>query len=150
MQSDLKACGINSKGSPLEPGPYFGFIENPGNASKWDITEPGWAPDWLGNDGRSNVVPLFQTNCVNPTTYYGCYSSPIVDKDIKQALTAPNEAVAAPLWAEAGEQVMKDAAIVPFTTQHVVLLFASTKLHNLIYSLIAEQYNVTQLWVSHQ
>jgi peptide/nickel transport system substrate-binding protein len=148
VQSDLKACGITSKGSPQEQGPYYAFIENPGNASKWDITEAGWVPDWLGNNGRANVVPLFQTNCVNPTTNYGCYSSTTTDNDIKSALTAPNEAAAAPLWAKAGEQVMKDAVIVPFTTQDVVL-YASSKLHNLIYSPIAEQYNPTQLWVSH-
>ena len=109
---------------------------------------PGWVPDWLGNNGRANVVPLFQTNCVNPTTNYGCYSSPTTDSDIKQALTAPSESAAAPLWAKAGQQVMKDAAIVPFTTQDVVL-FASSKVHNLIYSPIAEQCNPTQLWLSH-
>jgi peptide/nickel transport system substrate-binding protein len=148
VQSSLKACGITSKGSPQEQGPYYAFIENPGNASKWDITEAGWVPDWLGNNGRANVVPLFQTNCVNPTTNYGCYSSKTTDSLIDQALKAPNESAAAPLWAKAGEQVMKDAAIVPFTTQDVVL-FASSKLHNLIYSPLAEQFNPTQLWLSH-
>ncbi len=43
---------------------------------------------------------------------------------------------------------MKDAAIVPFTTQDVVL-FASKKVHNLIYNPLAEQWNPTQLWLSH-
>jgi hypothetical protein len=35
------------------------------------------------------------------------------------------------------------------TTQDVVL-FAGSKVHHLIYSPIAEQWNPTQLWVSHQ
>jgi len=148
VQSDLKACGITSKGNPLEQGPYYAFIEDPGNAAKWGITEAGWVPDWLGNDGRANVVPLFQTNCVNPTTNYGCYSSTTTDNDIKQALTATTESAAAPLWAKAGEQVMKDAVIVPMTTQDVVL-YVNPKVHNLIYSPIAEQWNPTQLWLSH-
>ena len=147
VQASLKACAITSKGSPQEPGPYFGIIENPGNASEWDISEAGWAPDWPGNDGRANVVPLFQTSCVNPTSNFGCYSSPVTDSDIKQALTAPSESAAAPLWAKAGEQAMKDAVIVPFTTPDVVL-YAGPRVHNLIYSPIAEQYNPTQLWVS--
>jgi len=149
VQSDLKACGITVKGSPQQQGPYYAFIENAPNSAKanqWDITEPGWVPDWAGNNGRSNVVPLFQTNCVNPTTNEGCYSNPTTDSLIKQALSAPNEAAAAPLWAKAGQQVLKDAAIVPFTTQDVVL-FAGTHVHNLIYNPLAEQYNVTQLWV---
>jgi peptide/nickel transport system substrate-binding protein len=151
VQSDLKACGITVKGSPQEQGPYYAFLNNPLNGKKpgtWDISEPGWVPDWLGNNGRANVVPLFQTNCTNPTTNQGCYSSPVTDNYIKQALAAPSESAAAPLWAKAGEQVMKDAAIVPMTSQDVVL-FAGSKVHNLIYSPIAEQWNVTQLWVSH-
>jgi len=149
VQSDLKACGITVKGSPQQQGPYYAFIENAPNSAKanqWDITEPGWVPDWAGNNARSNVVPLFQTNCTNPTTNEGCYSNATTDNLIKQALAAPNEAAAAPLWAKAGQQVMKDAAIVPFTTQDVVL-FAGTHVHNLIYNPLAEQYNVTQLWV---
>jgi peptide/nickel transport system substrate-binding protein len=149
VQSDLKSCGITVKGSPQQQGPYYAFVENAANSAKanqWDISEPGWVPDWLGNNGRSNVVPLFQTNCVNPTTNEGCYSDPTTDSLIKQALSAPNEAAAAPLWAKAGQQVMKDAAIVPFTTQDVVL-FAGTHVHNLIYNPLAELYNLTQLWV---
>ena len=150
VQSDLKACGITVKGSPQQQGPYYAFIENAANSAKadqWDITEPGWVPDWAGNNARSNVVPLFQTNCTNPTTNEGCYSNATTDNLIKQALAAPNEAAAAPLWAKAGQQVMKDAAIVPFTTQDVVLC-AGTHVHNLIYNPLAEQYNVTQLWLS--
>ena len=120
----------HEQGESLEQGPYYAFIENPANASKWDITEAGWVPDWLGNNGRANVVPLFQTNCLNPTTNYGCYSSKTTDNLIKQALAAPSESAAAPLWAKAGEQVMKDAVIVPFTTQDVVL-YAGPKVHDL-------------------
>jgi peptide/nickel transport system substrate-binding protein len=152
VQSDLKTCGITSVGNPQELGPYFAIVQNGPNSAKtnqWDISEVTWIPDWLGNDGRANVVPLFQTNCTNPTTNYGCYSSTTTDNDIKQALTAPSASAAVPLWTKAGEQVMKDAIIVPMTTQDVVL-FAGAKVHNLIYNPLAQSYNVTQLWVSHQ
>jgi peptide/nickel transport system substrate-binding protein len=152
VQSDLKTCGITSVGSVQEPGPYYAVVQNGPNSAKanqWDITETGWAPDWLGDNGRSTVVPLFQANCVNPTTNFGCYSSRVTDNYIRQALAAPTQAVAAPLWAKAGEQVMKDAAIVPMITQDAVL-FAGPKVHHLIYSPIAGQYNPTQLWVSRQ
>ena len=150
VQADLKACGITSKGVPMQQGPYYAFVENAPNSAKanqWDISEVGWVPDWLGNDGRANVVPLFQTNCANPTTNDGCYSSKITDGFISSALKAPNEATAAPFWAKAGQQVMKDAAIVPMTTQDVVL-FAGKRVHNLIYNPLAEQWNLTQMWLS--
>jgi peptide/nickel transport system substrate-binding protein len=150
VQADLKACGITSKGVPMQQGPYYAFVENAPNSAKanqWDISEVGWVPDWLGNDGRANIVPLFQTNCTVNTTNDGCFSNPTVDHDISKALQAPNEATAAPYWDQAGQEVMKNAAIVPLTTQDVVL-FAGKRLHNLIYSPIAEQWNPTQLWVS--
>ncbi|HEY3957694.1 MAG TPA: ABC transporter substrate-binding protein [Streptosporangiaceae bacterium] len=151
VQASLKACGITSKGVSQQQGPYYAFIENAPNSAKanqWDITEAGWVPDWLGpNNARSNIVPQFQSNCANPTTNEGCYSSKTTDSDITSALKAPDTAAAAPYWIKAGQQVMKDAAIVPLTTQNVVL-FASTKVHNLIYNPLAEQWNLTQLWLS--
>ena len=91
VQSDLKTCGITSVGSAQEQGPYYAVVQNGPNSAKanqWDITEAGWAPDWLGNNGRSTVVPLFQANCTNPTTNEGCYSSKTTDSLIKQALAA--------------------------------------------------------------
>jgi peptide/nickel transport system substrate-binding protein len=150
VQADLKACGITSKGVPMQQGPYYAFVENAPNSKKanqWDISEVGWVPDWLGNNGRANIVPLFQTNCVLNTTNDGCYHSTTTDNDINKALQSPNEATAAPYWDAAGQQVMKDAAIVPMTTQDVVL-FAGKRVHNLIYNPLAEQWNVTQMWLS--
>jgi len=150
VQSDLKACGITSHGAPQEEGPYYDFVEDAPNSAKanqWDISEPGWDPDWFGNNGRSNVVPMFQSNCINPTTNEGCYSDSKTDALINKALVAPDEAAAAPYWAEAGQQVMKDAAIVPLTTQDTVL-FAGPRVHGLIYNPLAAEYNVTQLWLS--
>jgi peptide/nickel transport system substrate-binding protein len=104
-------------------------------------------PDWEGNNGRANVVPQYETNCTNGTTNFGCYNNPVTDADIQAALQAPTEAAAAPEWARAGQQVMKDAAIVPFTTQDVVL-YAGKRVHNLIYSPLYEQYDITQLWLN--
>ena len=152
VQASLKACGITSKGASMEQGPYYAFVENAPNSAKanqWDISEVGWVPDWLGpNNARSNIVPLFQKNCTNPTTNNGCYNDPKTNADITAALKAPDTAAASPNWIKAGQQVMKDAAIVPMTTQNVVL-FAGTKVHNLVYNPLAEQWNLTQLWLSH-
>jgi peptide/nickel transport system substrate-binding protein len=151
VQASLKACGITSKGVPMEQGPYYAFMANAPNSAKanqWDISEVGWVPDWLGpQNARANIVPLFQTNCTNPTTNDGCYSDPKTDADINAALKAPTAAAASPYWVRAGQQVMKDAAIVPLTTQKVPLL-AGSKVHNLIYNPLAAQWNLTQLWVS--
>jgi peptide/nickel transport system substrate-binding protein len=152
VQASLKACGITSKGVSMEQGPYYAFVENAPNSAKanqWDISEVGWVPDWLGpNNARSNIVPLFQKNCTNPTTNDGCINDPKINADIASALKAPDTAAASPFWISAGQQVMKGAYIVPMTTQNVVL-FANPKVHNLVYNPLAEQWNLTQLWLSH-
>ena len=137
IQSSLKACGITSVGAPQEQGPYYAFIENAANANQWDISEAGWVPDWLGNNGRANVVPLFQTNCVNPTTNYGCYSNPTTDSDIKAALAAPSESAAAPVGQgrPAGHEGRGDRAA-HYPGRGAV---RRLRLHNLIYSPLAEQ-----------
>lgn len=150
VRSDLRACGITLRGVPQAQGPFYVFLSNGPNSKKagqWDIAEAGWGPDWFGNNGRPSVVPLYQSGCSNPTSNYGCYSDPVTDADIRNALTAPNNADAASYWAKAGQQVMRDAAIVPLTTPDTVL-FAGPRVHNLIYNPLAAQYDVTQLWLS--
>ena len=70
VQASLAACGIKVTGKVFNgSGAFYPFMEDPANAKadKWDIGEPGWVPDWYGNNGRASVQPLFGTNCVNPT-----------------------------------------------------------------------------------
>jgi len=116
IQASLKPCGVNLVGKP-EPGSSF-FVDlgnSPANnkAGTWDIGQPGWIPDWFGNNGRTIIAPLFQTRCVVNTNNYGCYNSPALNKLIVEAEAAPTLAQAAKLWHEADENVMSNAVIVP-------------------------------------
>jgi peptide/nickel transport system substrate-binding protein len=150
VQASLAACGIKVTGKVFNgSGAFYPFMEDPANAKagKWDIAEPGWVPDWYGNNGRASVQPLFGTNCVNPTTNMGCYSNPTVDSDIKKALSAPDEATAATFWHQADVQIMKDAAIVPFMNNNVPL-YHSSRVKNAIYMPGAQQFDPTQIWLS--
>ena len=54
----------------------------------WDMAQPGWFPDWFGNNGRTVIPPFFQTNCVLNTINYGCYNSPQLNSLINQAEAA--------------------------------------------------------------
>lgn len=100
IQASLKPCGVNLKGKP-EPGSSF-FVDL-GNApannkpGTWDLAQPGWIPDWFGNNGRTIIAPLFQTRCVLNTNNYGCFSSKALDGTINQAEAAPTTAQAAGL-----------------------------------------------------
>jgi peptide/nickel transport system substrate-binding protein len=120
IQASLVPCGIKLVGVP-EPGSSF-FVDL-GNApvnnkaGTWDVGQPGWIPDWFGNNGRTVMDPLFRTRCVVNTNNYGCYNSAALDKLITDAETAPNLAAATTLWHEADVNVMTNAVIVPLADE---------------------------------
>jgi peptide/nickel transport system substrate-binding protein len=149
ISADLKACGINVTGLPVQQGNYYAYVENPANAKarKWDITEAGWVPDWFGNNGRSTLQPLLTSPCTNPTTDYGCYRNPAVGRDISRALTAKGTAAAARYWHAADVQAMKDAVYVPITNLNTAL-YTSSRVKNAIYDYTYVQYDITQLWLN--
>ncbi|WP_248961782.1 ABC transporter substrate-binding protein [Sphaerisporangium perillae] len=147
--ADLKKCGITVKGLPVRQGDYYGaFLQAPSIAkdSKWDISAPGWVPDWYGNNGRSVSQPLFQTNCTPGTSNYGCYSNPEVDDLIKQALAEPDQAKSAALWHQVDQKVMADAVIVPFQNQNTPI-YHSKRVKNALYLPSFQLYDVTNLWL---
>ncbi|MFI6325847.1 ABC transporter substrate-binding protein [Nonomuraea sp. NPDC050556] len=147
--ADLKKCGITVKGLPVRQGDYYGaFLQNPSIAkdSKWDISAPGWVPDWYGNNGRSISQPLFQTNCTPGTSNFGCYSNPKVDDLIKQALAEPDQTKAAGLWHQVDEQVMADAVMVPLNNQNTPI-YKSKRVRNALYLPSFQLYDYTNIWL---
>jgi len=132
IQASLKKCNINLKGKP-EPGSSF-FVDlgnGPANSKpgQWDMGQPGWIPDWFGNNGRTVIQALFQgPNCVVNTVNYGCYNSPKVNGLINKAETATSVSQAGTFWHQADMQIMKDAAIVPLGSQNFPL-YASKRVH---------------------
>jgi len=132
IQASLAACGITLHSRPENGSSFFADLgDAPVNSkpNEWDLGQPSWYPDWYGNDGRSILQPLFQTNCVINTANVGCFSSKAVDSLITQALRAPAEAAAAPLWHQADMDVMKDAAIVPVLDAYIPQ-YASSRVHS--------------------
>jgi peptide/nickel transport system substrate-binding protein len=116
VADNLEEIGIELEFETYGQAEYYGsFLSDPakGKAGAWDIAEPGWTPDWFGNNGRTIIQPLFQTNCNASTTNYGCYSNPKVDGLIEEALQEAEPVRAEQLWHEVDVQVMKDVPIVP-------------------------------------
>ncbi|MBV9384283.1 MAG: ABC transporter substrate-binding protein [Streptosporangiaceae bacterium] len=122
IQASLATCGITLSGK-AEPG--SSFFTDLGNAPEnnksgaWDMGQPGWIPDWFGNNGRTIVQALFQgPNCVVNTVNYGCYDNPAVNSLIKQAEGATSLSAAGTAWQQADSTIMKDADIVPIMSQN--------------------------------
>jgi ABC-type transport system substrate-binding protein len=151
VQASLRKCGVTTKIVPVTQGDYYGkYLNDPAAAKRgvWDISEPGWVPDWFGNNGRAIIEPLFDGRTYGPnSTDFGDYNNPKVNALIDRALASSNQQAAATLWHQADLRTMRDAAIVPFQTQKVPL-FHSSRVHNAIYSPFSENYDVTNLWLS--
>jgi peptide/nickel transport system substrate-binding protein len=121
IQASLANCGITLQGKP-EPGSSFftdlGNAPENNKAGVWDMGQPGWIPDWFGNNGRTVIQALFQgPNCVINTVNYGCYESAKVNSLISQAESASSITAAGTAWQQADSAIMSDAAIVPIMNQ---------------------------------
>jgi len=135
IQASLALCGITLDGEG-EPGSSFftdlGNAPENNKAGTWDMGQPGWIPDWFGNNGRTVIQALFQgPNCVINTVNYGCYDSSAVNSLITQAEGASTLTAAAADWHSADVDIMKDAAMVPIMSQTFPLI-ASTRVRSVL------------------
>ena len=151
IQASLAQCGVTTKIVPVTQGDYYGkYLNNPAGSRRgvWDITEPGWVPDWFGNNGRAIIEPLFDGRTYGPNSVdYGDYNNPKVNALIDKALGTQDQQAAAGLWHQADLQIMRDAAIIPIETQKLPL-FHSSRVQHAIYSPFSENFDVTNLWLS--
>jgi ABC-type transport system substrate-binding protein len=159
VQADFKKCGVTVVGTPISTG-YYGSkgiglsasTPQAGDAElaqgAWDITEPGWVPDWYGpTNGRATLPDLFDGSLSFPGTDWGGYDDPKVDNLVTQAESSSNLQQADSLWHQADEQIMADAPFIPFMTQ-LTNLMRSTRVHNAIWSPFSASYDLDQIWVS--
>jgi peptide/nickel transport system substrate-binding protein len=156
IQASLKACNINLVSKP-EPGSSFfvdiGNAPSNNKAGTWDMAQPGWIPDWFGNNGRTIIQALFQgPNCVVNTVNYGCYDNSTVNSLITKAEVATSTTAAGNYWHQADEQIMKDAAIVPIQSQNFPL-YASSRVKQAgastaVFSPIIGDADITNVWLS--
>jgi len=151
VQADLAKCGVTVNGKPSAASDYYGkYLSNPtsSKAGAWDISEPGWVPDWYGNNGRAIIEPLFDGRTYGPgSTDWGDYNNDAVNANIDKALGSVDPAVTAAALHAADMQIMKDAAFVPFQTQSTPLM-RSTRVHNAIFWPFSTEYDYTQIWLS--
>lgn len=151
VADNLKGCGIATKLVSTTPDDFYGkFIATTAASKegKWDIAAPGWNADWPGNNGRAFVVPLFDgRTCGEGSINTGCYNNPVTNKLIDEALAAKTQQEAANFWTQADQQIMKDAAIVPFMRQDTPLT-RSSRVHNALYMQTSALYDYGNIWLS--
>jgi ABC-type transport system substrate-binding protein len=148
LQSSLGLAGFHVDLVPATWGVFWNYLENPSAAKRdaWDLAPPQWAPDWLGNNGRSTLQPLF-TDPGPYTQDFGGYSSPLTNSFINKALAAPSIAMAAIHWSQAERQVLADAAAVPLAYEGEAV-YHSSAVHGCIYWWGDGNCDPTNVWLS--
>ncbi len=95
---------------------------------------PGWGSDWYGNAALSFFNPLFSGKPSFPPSgsNFGLYDNPATNALIEQANSAKTTDEAATMWAQADQQVMKDAPFFPITNP-VQANYRATQVQNAVY-----------------
>jgi len=150
-QASLQAAGFNVQLVPVTPANtfYTKYLENPtsSKAGAWDIAEPGWNPDWLGENGRAVLEPLFDGRTYGPNTNdYGDYNNTTVNSLLDKALAASSLSQSITDWEAVTRQVMSDAAIVPIGQQKVSL-YKSTRTQNALFNIWTDNIDITNVWL---
>ena len=150
-QAALQAAGFNVQLVPVTPSNtfYTKYLESPdaSKAGAWDIAEPGWNPDWLGNNGRALIEPLFDGRTYGKSTNdYGDYNNSTTNSLIDKALAAASVSQATTYWQEAAKQVMQDAAIVPVGQQKIAV-YKSTRVQNALFNIWTDNIDITNVWL---
>ncbi|HMH94646.1 MAG TPA: ABC transporter substrate-binding protein [Streptosporangiaceae bacterium] len=149
LQASLDAAGFHVKLISATQSDFYGkYLESPPTAQRdvWDLAPPGWIPDWFGNNGRSTLVPLLTQPGVGSNDFGG-YTSPVVEKDLKAALSAPSTAAATTDWQAADTAAMKDVAVVPINVQKWPI-FHSAAVHGCNFFWFGLNCDPTNVWLS--
>jgi peptide/nickel transport system substrate-binding protein len=141
-QSDFYGKYLYAPSSKSNPSPAY--------KGTWDIAAAGWGPDWFGNSALTYFNPLYSSPGgfpANGGSNFGYFSSSAVNNLINQALGQPVEAQADKYWAQADQQVMKEAAIYPITSA-LALAEHAPYVHNAVYMSVFQQFDAANVWLS--
>jgi peptide/nickel transport system substrate-binding protein len=151
LQSDLGQVGIKLKGLGVPDADFYTkYLEVPSvaKAGTWDVALAGWGPDWYGDAATSFFKPLFSGKPSFPPvgSNFGFYSNPTVSALITKASSQANAATAATMWAQADQDVMKDAPFFPIT-QPLQPLYHASYVHNAVYVPAIQEFDPTNVWL---
>jgi peptide/nickel transport system substrate-binding protein len=152
IQADLGKIGVKVTGLGVPQADFYvKYLQVPSVAKRgvWDVSLAGWGPDWYGDAAASFFKPLFYGPPSYPPTgsNFGFYNNPAVSTLITQAANQGNAATAATMWAQADQQVMKDAPIYPIT-QPLWPTYHASYVHNVVYVPAFQANDPTNVWLS--
>ncbi len=152
LQADLGKVGIKLTALGVPDADFYTkYLEVPSaaKAGTWDVSLAGWGPDWYGDAATSFFKPLFSGAPSYPPqgSNFGFYNNPTVNALIDKASSQASATTAATLWAQADQDVMKDAPVYPIT-QPLQALYHASYVHNAVYVPALQEFDPTNVWLS--
>jgi peptide/nickel transport system substrate-binding protein len=151
LQAQLAQIGVNLVKISAPSGSVYGQYLNPGKPAQqgaWDIANAGWGPDWFPNGAKSWFVPTLDGNFLPPnSSNFGFFNDPTLNNLINEALAAPTESAAIPLWQQADAEAMKQAAVYPITDPNEGYIEGS-QVHNCVIIQPLQNCNLANVWLS--
>jgi peptide/nickel transport system substrate-binding protein len=106
-----------------------------------------WCPDFLGDNARGTVVPLFDSRLdAKVGANFSEYHNPAVNRLIDRALAEPDQTRRAAMWAEIDQQIMRDAPLVPLLWETFAFHWAS-RVHGWRYDPWTAGPDLTAVWL---
>lgn len=150
VQAALQQAGIKVVLNGLSNKDYYtNYLQKPSiaKAGKWDISEPGWSPDWEGSSERSYYSPLLDgRQYPSSTTNYGGYNDDQLNTLADAALSDTSVSDATSKWLQADKVMMADPPWVPLI-QNNQANFVSSRVKNYQYYFSASNGDFTNIAV---
>ena len=147
IEESLAKAGIRLKVTVNQVDPHFEALGDPAKRLEHQLGQAAWCPDFLGDNARGTIVPLFDGR-LGPTVgvNFSEYDNPAVNRLIDRALAEPDPAPPGGLWGEIDQRIMRDAPLVPLVWENVSFLWAS-RVHGWVYDPWTSRPDLTAVWL---
>ena len=149
LQNNLSQIGVKVVAVPVTQSDFYSkYLYKPNQAQSgyWDFAIAGWTPDWFNDAAKSYFIPLF-TGTTPTTSNFGLFSDQKLGTLIQNALAAPNDSAAGPLWNQADREAMAQAAWDPLYVGNFAKIQGS-QVHNCVVAPQLETCSFANVWLS--
>jgi peptide/nickel transport system substrate-binding protein len=148
IEASLAKAGIRPKVKVYQPQYLWEKgVGVPSKRLEHQLGQSAWCPDFVGDNARGMVGPLFDGR-LDPAVggNFSEYSNPAVNRLIDRALAEPDRDRRAAMWAAIDQRIMRDAPVVPLVWNNQSYFWAS-RVHGWRYDPWTAGPDLTAVWL---
>jgi peptide/nickel transport system substrate-binding protein len=143
IEASLAKAGIDLKVKTYEgPDLWEKSLNVPSKRLEHQLGQTIWNLDYLGDNARQTIVPLFDGRYLNISEY----NNPAVNRLIDRALAEPDQTRRAAMWGEIDQRIMRDAPLVPLLRETFSFQWAA-RVHGWVYDPWTVTPDLTAPWL---